>query len=316
MARDPRDAHFALVTNAIAGGRVVPFLGAGASLCGRPPQTAFEPGKYLPSGAELTAYLADTYPATEPRDLLRVAQFLYVMEGSGPLYDRLHRVFDANYPVTDLHALLASIPATLRAKGYPNPCLLVMTTNYDDLLERAFEAAGEPYDLVWYVADGDHRGKFRHRLPGGETRLIDKPNEYADLSLRERSAILKIHGAVSRANPEDDSYVIAEDHYIDYLTRTDIAALVPVTLAAKVKKSHFLFLGYSLADWNMRVILQRIWGAQQLTYKSWAIQREPRELDIEFWRKRGVDILDVDLAAYVAGLRARMAALPPREGGP
>lgn len=311
MAGDSIEIHYGLVTKAIAEGRVVPFLGAGASLCGRLPQAGYAPGQRLPSGAELTELLADNYPAQEARELLRVAQFVYVMEGSGPLYDRLHAVFDANYPVTALHSFLASVPVVLREKGYPNSHLLVMTTNYDDLLERAFEAAGEPYDLVWYVADGENRGKFRHRSPDGESRLIDKPNEYGALSLKERSVILKIHGAVNRANPEEDSYVIAEDHYIDYLTRTDIASLIPVTLAAKVKKSHFLFMGYSLADWNMRVILQRIWGTQQLTYRSWAIQRAPRDLDIEFWRKRGVEILDVDLDAYVDCLKARIGALPP-----
>ncbi len=77
---------------------------------------------------------------------------------------------------------------------------------------------------------------------------------------------------MDRASPERDSFVITEDHYIDYLTRTDISNLLPVTLAAKLRKSHFLFLGYSLRDWNLRVILHRIWGEQKLTYKSWAIQ--------------------------------------------
>lgn len=307
---DPIEAHYGFLTDALLRGALVPFLGAGASLCGRPPQTAYGKGRYLPSGGELTDYLARNYPEGEPRDLLRVAQFVYVKLGSGPLYDQLHDLFDADYPVTDLHRFLAAVPGLLRARGCRSPNLLVMTTNYDDLLEQAFAAAGEPCDVVWYVADGDDRGKFRHRPPGGETRLIERPNEYGALSLKERSVVLKIHGAVSRANPEEDSYVIAEDHYIDYLTRADIASLIPVTLAAKVKKSHFLFMGYSLADWNMRVILQRIWGTQQLGYKSWAIQRGPRELDIEFWRKRGVDILDVDLAEYVARLRARLEALP------
>ena len=39
--------------------------------------------------------------------------------------------------------------------------------------------------------------------------------------------ILKIHGAVDRVDAERDSYVITEDHYIDYLTRTDISNLMP-----------------------------------------------------------------------------------------
>lgn len=310
MPDDAIESHLTVLTRALCDGRVVPFLGAGASLCGRPTGAAYEHGKYLPSGTELTTHLSDTYPAGEPRDLLRVAQFVYVMEGSGPLYDRLHKVFDANYPLTALHRLLAAVPGVLRAKGYPNPHLLVMTTNYDDLVERAFQAAGEPLDVVWYVADGEHRGKFRHRTPEGAVHLIEKPNEYRELTLQRRSVVLKIHGAVNRGNSDDDSYVIAEDHYIDYLTRTDVATLLPVTLAAKVRRSHFLFLGYSLADWNMRVILQRIWGTQQLTYRSWAIQRDPRVLDKEFWKMRGVEILDVDLAPYVAALGARLEALP------
>jgi hypothetical protein len=311
MPDDALDSHLTVLGRALADGRVVPFLGAGASLCGRPRDAAYAHGRYLPSGSELTAQLSDTYPADEPRDLLRVAQFVYVMEGSGPLYDRLHTVFDANYPVTDLHRLLAAVPGVLRARQCPTPHLLVMTTNYDDLVERAFEEAGEPLDVVWYVADGEHRGKFRHRRADGSVHLIEKPNEYRALSLQQQSVVLKIHGAVNRGNPEDDSYVIAEDHYIDYLTRTDIATLLPVTLAAKVRKSHFLFLGYSLADWNMRVILQRIWGVQQLTYKSWAIQRDPRTLDMEFWKRRGVEILDVDLVDYVGALRRRLGDPPP-----
>jgi hypothetical protein len=127
--------------------------------------------------------------------------------------------------------------------------------------------------------------------------------------------ILKIHGAVDRPTGERDSYVITEDHYIDYLTRTDISNLVPVTLAAKLRRSHFLFLGYSLRDWNLRVILHRIWGEQKLSWKSWAIQLNPHAIDQEFWRNRDVDIFNVRLEEYVAALSERMQALP-HAGGP
>ena len=86
--------------------------------------------------------------------------------------------------------------------------------------------------------------------------MIERPNEYADLSLAERTVILKIHGEVDRTSPDWawDSFVITEDHYIDYLTHTDISNLVPVKVAAKLRRSHFLFLGYSLRDWNLRVM--------------------------------------------------------------
>lgn len=85
---------------------------------------------------------------------------------------------------------------------------------------------------------------------------------------------------------------------------------MPVTLLAKMKHSHFLFLGYSLKDWNLRVILHRIWGDRKLSYKSWAIQREPDVLDEKFWNKRDVDILDVDIGDYITRLHQLIKVTP------
>ena len=180
---------------------------------------------------------------------------------------------------------------------------MILTTNYDDALERAFDKASEPYDVIWYIADREPRGKFWHRPPGGaEPKVIDRPNAYDGLAIDERTVILKIHGAVDRSNPERDSYVITEDHYIDYLTKTDIGQLIPAELLVKLTRSRFLFLGYSMQDWNLRVILHRIWGQQPLSYKSWAIQRNPNEIEQELWEARGVDVFDIPLLKYVTEL--------------
>jgi hypothetical protein len=330
MAINPN--HFQTVLDALTDGRVVPLLGAGVNLSGRPANAAFAKGQYLPNGTELVAYLKAAklpVPAAET-DLLRVSQYIALQVGSGPLYEKLHELFDANYPPTSLHKFLAALPGRLRqtagaaggaaAAGAPSASQsLILTTNYDDVLERAFDDAGEAYDLVSYVAEGEDKGKFVHRKPDGTTALIDRPNEYRAFDLSRRTVILKIHGAVDRKDPERDSYVITEDHYIDYLTRADIASLVPVQLAAKMRKSHFLFLGYSLRDWNLRVILYRIWGEQRLTYTSWAVQNNATELDKRFWGSRGVEILEGDLEEYVAGLEKLLppaaGAAPPAGGG-
>src|SRR5262249_60217716 len=93
------------------------------------------------------------------------------------------------------------------------------------------------------------------------------------------------------------------------LPRPAPAVLVPVPPAGRLRRSHFLFLGYGMRDWNLRVILHRIWGEQKLKYKSWAIQLAPSDLDREFWELRGVDVLDVPLDDYVAALDAALAAL-------
>ena len=309
---DSLDAHYPLVLKAITDGRLIPFLGAGANLCGRPPGETWQLGTYLPSGGELSEHLANNfaYSASDKWDLTRVSQYISLMAGSAPLYEELRKFLDANYPPTRLHEFFAQLPSILRAKKYSSPYPLIVTTNYDDLMERAYQTAGAEFDVVSYVADGEQRGKFLHYLPGGDVRLIERPNEYRDLSLDKRPIILKIHGAIDRANADRDSFVITEDHYIDFLSRTDISTLIPVTLAAKLKKSHFLFLGYSLRDWNLRVIFNRIWGEQKLTYHSWAIQLKPSDLDKRFWAKRDVDIIDVPLDGYIGELAIRAQALP------
>lgn len=302
--------HCRRVTKGMAQGRVIPLLGAGVNLCGRPPETAWRPGVYLPSVSELTRHLAERfdYPSGETLDLVRVSEYAYVMSGSGPLYEELHRVFDADYPIGPLHRFLAELPGLLEQPNQPPKYQLIVTTNYDDALERAFREAGEPFDLVCYIAEGEHRGKFAHWPPEGEPTLIEVPNEYEKLNPGDQTVILKIHGAVDRAGPdaEWDSFVITEDDYIDYLTRTEIQHLLPVMLAMQLRRSHFLFLGYSMRDWNLRVILHRIWGEQKLKYKSWAIQRGPDHLDREFWEMRGVDVYDVPLESYVPALKAAL----------
>jgi SIR2-like domain len=311
------DRHLHLVLKAMREGRVVPFLGAGANLCGRHVDVEWQAGAspFLPSGRELADYLKREFLEESPveSNLLRVSQYVEVLVGADWLYDKLHELFAGTYAPTPLHEFLASVPERLFRRAASAPRYqLVVTTNYDDALEQAFDKAGERYHLVWYVAEGEEgeRGKFMHRPPGGKPILIADPSEYVDVSTDECSVILKIHGAVDRLWPDSDrdSYVITEDDYIEYLTGgVTIASLVPVELANQLKRSHFLFLGYGLADWNLRVILSRIWRERRMPNVCWAIQKDrPSELDERFWEAKRVEILAVDLADYVAGLEERL----------
>jgi hypothetical protein len=194
------------------------------------------------------------------------------------------------------------------------PHELLVTTSYDLALEAAFLDAGEEFDVVSYIAAGRHRGKFCHIAPDGTGRLIDLPNTYAtELSLERRTVILKLHGQVDRGPEREwESFVVTEDDYIDYLAESDVAGAVPVALAAKLRRSHFLFLGYTMADWNLRVVLNRLWSDQPLSYRSWAVQPEAQPLEREFWRRRDVDVHDMSLERYAETLGG-YAGLPVKE---
>jgi SIR2-like domain len=311
------DDHYKTVVRGLRNGWVVPVLGAGANRAGRPDGNPWAFGApYLPDGSELAAYLAEEFDDYEgdPRDLVRISQYVAVMGGgTGPLYKTLHPVFDRDYAITPVHDFLARLPGLLRDAGRLRSYPLVLSTNYDDLLERAFDAAGEPYQVCAYVAEGNEtdKGKFRHRAPDGETRTIHEPEKYLDISLDDRAAILKIHGFVDRAQASaeaSDSYVITEDHYIEYLTRTDLRQLLPPNLLARLAECHFLFLGYSLRDWNLRAILQRLWSERTTRWESWSVQLSPDPLERKSWQLRDVHILEIDLDTYLAGLRERLVA--------
>ena len=66
------------------------------------------------------------------------------------------------------------------------------------------------------------------------------------------------------------------------------------------------------------MILQRIWGELPFEdqFTSWAIQAGPSRLEERLWRRRNVEILDVDLAAYVAELDRLFVAAGERASPP
>jgi uncharacterized protein (DUF1778 family) len=323
------DAHLGAILSALMNGELVPFLGAGANLVDRKQGAVFDPKvrENLPTGAELAGYLAAQYKLEgqirRADDLVRVAERIKLQQGEMAVYNRLSDLLDADYPLTSLHEFLASLPRRLRERG-SKPLQLIVTTNYDDLLERAFAAAGEEVDVFVYLAAGhEEQGRFRHFPPAGEPRLVQTgmANTY-DLELDEsgrflkRPAILKLHGTVDRTRQMHDSFVISEDDYIDYLARVDLEKVVPARIRWVLKKSAFLFLGYSLRDWNVRAILREIWDAGPNS-KGWAIQLNPTTLDIDSWKHRNVDIVPVNLERYIGALAARLdleAAAEPAGG--
>ena len=306
MADVPDDVFYAHLIRELGKGRLTPFLGAGVNLIGVDITHDFKPGSRLPSSSELAHHLAQefSYPTGDKDlDLVRVAQWVFSRLGAESLYDYLHDVFDHDFPATPVHQVLARMPAFVRAQGeteFP----LVITTNYDDALERAFAERGEPIDVLTYVANEDDPdlGLFRHSGTDVKPKVIRVANKYQGVDLSQRSAVVKLHGAVRRSSSGDlaaeDSYVVTEDDYIECLTRTEVVKNLPPAVARRMHRCHYLFLGYSLRDWNLRVMLHRIWKDRAKQNNSWAVVSAPDPLEVEAWRSRSVEIYDMELGDF------------------
>lgn len=300
---------FGVIWNRMKWGKVVPFLGAGASLAGRPPGTQWDPRNpgFLPSGRELSNLLADetSFPSEYPGDrddLAKVSSYYADISGRRILRERLREVLNHPYQLGDLHTFLASVPAHQ----------VIVTTNYDTLLEQAFRRADKPYDLVIYPAD---RKDFANAViwwPHGKPEPIIKAPNDLDVDLTETTVIYKMHGTLEPDTSKWDNFVITEEDYVEFLSRMTANTAIPAIFYDHFRERSFLFLGYSLSDWNLRVILKnlskcfspkRAGDQEEETLPSWAIQFKPSELARSLWKKRDVSIFDLTLDEFTLKMK-------------
>src|SRR5262249_45406816 len=79
--------HFRLVASRLLEGGIVPFLGAGANLGGRPVGEAWHLGStWMPNARELTTHLAGRF-AVDDGPLIDVADVISILDGEGVLAD-------------------------------------------------------------------------------------------------------------------------------------------------------------------------------------------------------------------------------------
>jgi hypothetical protein len=317
----PDPEHYQDLIKDMREGTVVPVLGPGANSCGR--TDAWDAGAgSLPDAEELAAYLASKLgEKSMPADLAQISQSISVDQGED-LYRWLRQAMPSSFDPSPVHRFLAELPDELQGSQGAQPRQLIVTTNYDDALERAFEDAREPYDLAVYMASGDDQGHFVHFPFDGEPAVIRNAKGYMKFPIGdnyevERTVIVKIHGATDGARgPYEwrNNYVITEDDYITYMSTGPIEEIVPAQIRDTLRQSHFLFLGYNamrntMRDWNLRVFLKRIFPEGRLRSKSWAVQKDTQKSDKDFWIGMGVSSLYViPLVEYASELKAQIAA--------
>ncbi len=314
MSEPPYD----VIWDQLKNGKLIPFLGAGASLCCRPLSQNGERRRwtagesFLPSGRELAEWLAKRcrFPELSDADLARIASYYEIRARRKLLIQDLRGIFGQEYSHGSIHDFLASAPVPL----------LIVTTNYDDLIERAFKAKQRPYHLVTCSDREEWAGSVLWWEPGAEAPKVETPNDLK-LSLGDTSIIYKMHGTVTA---QHDSFVITEEDYVGFLARMTYSNAIPARFMLQFREASFLFLGYGLRDWNLRVMLESLRrGLRRMQvrpetedmpfpeaasvipmppddeYPSWAIQHKSSELERELWGRRNVQIFDIAIDEFV-----------------
>ena len=282
-----------LIFNAIESGKCLAFLGAGAGTASHKNDRADEPR--LPTGGELAAWLAEKcqYTNGTTYDLARVAEY-FVYQSSGDrdnLIEALREKIQISCPPRPIHTVLAQL----------RQIKVIITSNYDTLLENELTKYGRRLTKNTYNPQYSRTGHFLGKA-------------FADF--KEGDVILhKMHGSID----EPESLVITESDYIRYLANiSDVDRGMPEYFRKNViPQSILLFLGYSLQDWNFRVIWEGVlagrmpWDKQRVSY---ALMKNPQHFQIRYWARQQIDVFDEDLTDFAVKLAKRFNLEIPQLG--
>ncbi len=223
------------IGNKVRDGECILFLGAGVH-CAPPSGSpyVYPEAERPPLGGEFSQILSDKsgFPSELPRDsptnLQRVSMHYEKRRSRSQLVEEIREAVDNGKKPSPALRALAEL-------NFP----LVITTNYDQLFETALRDCGKKPQVVIYSPD---------------ERTVT--TDYQKFSA-ERPFVFKIHGDISR--PE--SIVITDEDYIQFMLRmSDKEAFhpIPETFRYNFKRWWTLFVGYSLLDYNLRLLFKTL----------------------------------------------------------
>jgi len=180
-------------------------------------------------------------------------------------------------PKEDLRRIFQKSPApNFEAPDEPHALLadldlpIYITTNYDDFMAKALKSRGRAY-----VREFPRWNRFPE-IEGMRSFFDSQPQDPRD-PLGGKALVYHLHGHLDVLQ----SLVLTEDDYLDFLIKmTTDTKLVPAPVCAALAGTSLLFIGYSMADWNFRVLLRGLIGSlgASLGYASIAVQLPPKGL--------------------------------------
>jgi hypothetical protein len=263
--------------------RVLPFVGAGVSMSVSWENAA---GDTLrgPSWVEMVNEAARILGYDDPELLRMRGNDLQILEyfrirkkNFAPLINWMVKHLDAPETVlkdSTLHTTLAAL----------SKCPIFYTTNYDDFLEKSFEALGRPTQVI---ATEEDMG-----FSNTDTQII------------------KFHGDLNHP----DEMVMSEGHYY---RRMRLDGPMDLKLRSDLFGRAALFIGYSFRDINIAHLFQTVNDTfQQLPNsfsgrRAYIIVQNPSDFENRLFHQRNIEVIPAygnDRTAAVAEILADMAS--------
>jgi SIR2-like protein len=221
----------------------------------------------LPSWQSLTDHLADELSldkeklAKAPVSHYSLAEYYRIVRGSiGPLRSWM----DRNWKVSEEQVRHSKMHELIVALDFP----ILYTTNFDRNIEAAFAAHGRDFIKI---ANARDIANVREGVP----------------------QIIKFHGDFD----DDDSLVITET---DYFNRLAFDSPLDVKFRADTLGKTVLFIGYSMSDLNIRLLLHNLWrtwvnsGHERDRPRSFVFMSDPHLVQAAVLAEWGITALSIE----------------------
>jgi hypothetical protein len=259
----------ARIAERVDGRRCILFLGAGVHAPppdGSPFEYPLEQrppvGSQLSHELALACDFATRFPREDAGNLQRVAlAYELDREGGGSraaLVDAIADAVEANTAPSPMVSALARL-------DFP----IVVTTNYDQLFEHALRDAGKEPRVAVYNPRSE-----------GRTTVHEDPTP-------ESPVIYKLHGDIG----ERGSLVVTDEDYIQFVLRMrdkEPCDPIPLSLKESLTKSTTLLVGYSLLDYNLRLLFKTLrWGIDPANLSAmYSVDLRPDSLIKDVWQSQ------------------------------
>ena len=204
----------------------------------------------------LTRLLAERFvdPSYADATLTQVADFAIQEAGLFAVQDFVAETYSP-YKPSPAHHLIP----TFRWRA-------IVTTNYDTLIESAYR---------------EHKNPAQKIVP-----LYKNVNRW-DSILRDPDNVplLKLHGCITDTHDDGCPLILSTDQYVDYTKGRDRLFRLFQELAAE---NAIVFIGYGLADQDIRTILQRIDNERVNRPRSFMISKSTDQFGVRYWSPRHV----------------------------
>lgn len=230
------------IIDAQKNGSLTVFVGAGFSKFSETKSIKF------PSWSELIIDLQKDLNNYDETDFLKVAQLYFLEFGEFNLYKKLRKFVPLHANPSEFHFKLFDI---LKPK-------YVITTNWDNLLEKTIEANGLMYDTIKTESD-----LIKSNLP---------------------QKLVKIHGDFDSHN-----IVFKEDDYLNYSINNP---LFDNFLKHIISTTTVLFLGYSYSDNDLKQIIKWIEKHSKVSPPRFLLSKNGTSFQNNYLKNHGIKVLE------------------------